>query len=94
MAMTTPRAVAAFRARFAEVAEAERAERAAASPQERLREALELHALALQMDLDRAIEDLGADRLAEAIAETNRRRLAASPMPEPLAVRWRALRSR
>jgi hypothetical protein len=44
------------------------------------------------MDLERAARDLGTSRPEDVIAEVNRRRLASSPMPEPLAARKRTLR--
>lgn len=89
--MPPSRAVAEFRARFRPEGAAERDERAA-TPDQRLREALELHGLALWMDIERAMRDLGAELPEQVVDEVNRRRLASSPMPEPLAQRWRALR--
>jgi hypothetical protein len=83
-------AVERFRDRFTFADREERLARAsslAASDEARLRECLDLHALNLLIDLERAKEHAGT--LPEAIARTNADRLASAPMPPSLLSRWR-----
>jgi hypothetical protein len=84
--VSIPPAVARFRERFRSVAGADRADAHAAAPtaSDRVAECLELHGLALWMDIERAMRDLGASRPEDVLDEVNRRRLAASPMPPSL----------
>lgn len=83
--MSVSAAVARFRARFEGVGAADRADEAvAATADERLAECLELHGLALWMDIERVMRETGALTPEDAVEEVNRRRLAASPMPPPL----------
>ncbi len=90
--MTASAAVREFRARFEGVGEAERGDERTASEAARFLECLELHGLALWMDIERAMRDTGAARPEDVVDEVNRRRLAASPMPPSLAERARARR--
>ena len=83
-------AVEQFRARFAGVAQAERAEELPGTPDERLRASLALHGLALWQDLERVMRERGDANPNAAVDEVNRRRLEASPMPVALRARWRA----
>jgi hypothetical protein len=83
--MSVPAAVARFRARFHGVGAADRAdETMEASIDARLTECLELHGLALWMDIERVMRETGARTPEDAVDEANRRRLAASPMPPSL----------
>jgi hypothetical protein len=76
--MPTPRSVAAFRERFRGVGAADRAEARGGSAEHRMTECLELHGLALWMDLERVMREQGAARPEDVVAEVNRRRLAVS----------------
>jgi len=82
-----------FRARFDGVAEAERAdeEHDAPTPEIRMLRVLELHGLALAMEIEQARARLGTtlpDRIA---SEVDRRWIDEAPVPVALAARWRAL---
>jgi len=90
--MAASDAVRAFRERFTGVRDAERNGARRSCDDERLAECLELHGLALWMDVERAMRDAGAARPEDVVAEVNRRRLAGSPMPSSLAERARARR--
>ena len=83
-------AVERFRARFAGVPEAERAEDLPGTPDERLRASLALHGLAVWQDLERVMRERGDADPSAVVDEVNRRRLEASPMPVALRARWRA----
>jgi hypothetical protein len=85
------KAVASFRARFHAAEEDERLARSAAlalSDDARLRECLDLHALNLLIDLERAKERAGVSTPRAVIAQANRERLASAPMPPSLLSRW------
>ena len=83
-----PAAVKLFRARFA-AAEQEERSRQAPSDDARLRECLDLHALNLLIDIERAKARPDVSILHEAIARANRERLATAPIPPSLLSRWR-----
>ncbi|MCA9671055.1 MAG: hypothetical protein KC503_35905 [Myxococcales bacterium] len=75
-----------FRARFAGVADHTDAPE---SIEARWRACLELHALNLLLDIERAKRS--STTLEDAVAQANRDRVAAAPMPSSLAARWSEL---
>lgn len=72
-----------FRARFEHHARAERQ----SSADERIHAALDLHAFNLLLTIDRVRNRMEGAGEAAIIEEVNRRRLASSPLPQPLAGR-------
>jgi hypothetical protein len=81
--------VAEFRSRFDGVDAADRADERIATADGRIAACLELHGLALWMDIERAMRERGTARAEDVLDEVNQRRLAASPMPPSLRDRWR-----
>jgi hypothetical protein len=79
-------AVDRFRARFAGIADEERIARRQASPtpDDRVRAAIELDAFNIALAIEKVTNELGTDDREIVLAEVNRRRLASSPMPQPL----------
>lgn len=87
--------VLAFRRRFEGIGEADRADedRDAPTPEIRLQRALQLHDLAVALEISRARTRLGLASDPEIVAEVNRRWVESAAMPISLRERWRTIRA-